>query len=268
MLIPIFIDTSSFVFTNVSKDNIEKMCDNIAKGLAYSYSQRLTAEANNALHRTKKRYINAITLVDSGRMQGTVLLDYSKDKMVKMIEEGATPFDMKIKMLQGAKVKIGKNGGRYLTIPFRVGTPDAVGESDAFTSIMPDAIYQVVKGKETNIVTPTGSRSAGLMMKELPKKYQIPNTRAAITDSKGKILFDAYTNKSPLFLGLIKSRDAVTGQNKYNTFRRVSERSDKNAFIHPGIERYNLISKALNNFNQEREVSVQLSNELAKLGLQ
>lgn len=270
MVIPIIIDTSGIAeqFSGINKEHIEKMCDNIAKSLAASYALRLTEEANNALHQTRKRYVNAITVIDSGRMEGTVMLDYSKDPMVRMIEEGATAFDMKSKMLASAKVKIGKNGGRYLTIPFRVGTPDAIGDSDAFTSKMPDEVYQVVKNKDTNIATGRGSRSAGLMVKELPVQFQSPKVREEIKDSAGKVLFDAYTNKAPIYAGLIKTKDGATGQSTYNTFRRVSVNSDKNAFIHPGIERYNLIGKALSNFNQERELAVQLNNELAKMGLQ
>lgn len=269
MLIPIFIDTSAIAeqFSHIDAEQIENMCDDIAKSMAQSFAGRLEQEANLALHQTRKRYINAISLVDTGRLEGTVLLDFSKDPMVKMIEEGATAFDMKADMLKSSKVKIGKGGGKYITIPFRIGTPDSIGDSDVFSSKMPQEIYDVVKNKDTNIATGSGSRSAGLMVKELPVQFQSPKVRAEIKDSEGKKLFDAYTHKSPIFQGLIKTNDGVTGQNTYNSFRRISEVSDKNAWIHPGIERYNLVGKALAGFDEVRELEVHLSNHLSKLGL-
>jgi hypothetical protein len=165
-------------------------------------------------------------------------------------------------------VKFNKSGGRYLTIPFRVGTPDIVGDSDVFSRKMSVDVYEVVKAKEVNIPSRGGgSRSAGLTMKELPPQYQKRQTRAAIKDSEGKVLFEEYTHKAPLDQGLMKFTDAVTGQSTYGTFRRVSENSDPNAFIHPGIEKYNLIQKALDGFNQSVVVSHSLTNELEKLGL-
>ena len=269
MIIPIFIDTSEIVnkFSNIDKDTIENMCDDIAKSMAKSFAGKLEQEANLALHQTRRRYVNAINLVDSGRMEGTVVLDFSKDSMVKMIEEGASAFDMKTEMLKSSKVKIGKGGGKYITIPFRVGTPNIVGDSDVFSSKMPQEIYDVVKEKETNIATATGSRSAGLMVKELPVQFRSKKTRAEIKDSEGKKQFDAYTHKNPIYQGLIKTKDSVTGQNRYNSFRRISEVSDKNAWIHPGIQRYNLVGKALQSFDQVRELETVLSSHLSKLEL-
>lgn len=269
MVIPIFIDTASIVeqFEGIGKEQVDDMCDNIAKTLALAYRFKLVNEAESALHQTKRRYINAIKVLDTGKMEGTVLLDYT-DKMVKMIEEGCSPFDMKIKMLQSAKVKIGKNGNKYITIPMRMGTPDAAGESDVFSSIMPDSVYQVVKDKATNIVKAGGGlRSVGLTVNELTKKDRASNIRKAILDSEGKTLFEQYVSMSSIYVGLIKNKDGVTGQSKYNTFRRISERSDKLAFIHPGIERHDLINKALTSFDSQRVLEVQLKNELSKLGI-
>lgn len=270
MVIPILIDTSSIAeqFSGITKESLDTLCDNVAKALTVRYAQALTQEANNTLHKTKKRYIRAITVIDSGRMEGTVLLDYSKDRLVKMIEEGAGAFDEKKALLSSSKAKIGKNGKRYITVPFRMATPGAVADSDVFTTVMPQEVYDVVKKKDTNIANGRGTRSSGLMVKELPAQFQSPKVRAAVSNSKTKDQFDEYKHKSSIYAGLIKTKDAVTGQNTYNTFRRVSDNSDKLAFVHPGIQRYALIGKALANFNHERELAVQLNNELAKLGLQ
>jgi hypothetical protein len=261
MIVPIYIDTGAIMesFTSLDKDSVDKICDNIAKTLAARYAQKLELEATTSLKQTKKRYIHAINVVDTGRLEGTVILDYSKDPLVRMIEEGAAAFDMKKKMLASSKAKTNASGGKYITVPFRFGTPDAIGDSDVFSSIMPDAVYEVAKDQDTNIPTVGGSRSSGLTVDKLPVQYQKPNTRKEIKDSEGKVLFKAYTHKGSIYEGITKNQDAVTGQNTYNSFRRVSENSDPDSWIHKGIEQYNLVSKALQNFNQETEVQMAMN---------
>lgn len=279
MIIPIYIDTVSILeqYSSIDKQAVDSICDNIAKTLAARYASQLEIEANNSLNQTRKRYIHAINVVDTGRLEGTVILDFSKDPLVRMIEEGAGAFDMKNKMLNSPKSKVSKNGGRYITIPFRIGTPDAVGDSDIFSSTMPQEVYEVAKNEHLTIPTVGGTRSGGLAVDKLPPQFQSPAKRAEIKDSAGKTLFKEYTHKSSIYAGIIKVNDAVTGQNTYNTFRRISEElrtpeggqtgSDTDSWIHKGIEQYNLVSKALQNFNQETEVQVALNNEFRKLGL-
>lgn len=268
MIVPIFIDTSSIAEAfPLDKEAIDKICDNIAKTLAVRYAQKLELEATHSLHQTKKRYIQAINVVDTGKLEGTVILDYSKDPLVKMIEEGAAAFDMKKKMLESSKAKTNKAGGKYITVPFRFGTPDAVGESDVFSNIMPDAVYEVAKAEVTNIPSVGGSKSSGLTVDKLPVQFQKPATRKEIKDSEGKVLFNAYTHKSSIYQGITKNQDGATGQNTYNSFRRISENSDSDSWIHKGIEQYNLVSKALQNFNQETEVQMAMNREFQNLGL-
>ena len=221
-----------------------------------------------SLHQSRKRYINAIKVVDSGKAEGTVMLDYSKDKLIKMLEEGCGPFDMKVGMLASPKVKTGKNGVKYLTIPFRLGTPGSVGESDVFTTKMPAPIHDVVKKKPLTINTSGGGkRSVGLSLKEIPAEFQVKKKTKGFTNKETNKEFAAYQHKSSIFEGVHKQQDSVTQQNSYRSFRRVSENSSPEAFIHPGIERHALIQKALQNFNTDKEAMLLMDNELEKLGL-
>lgn len=269
MIVPIIIDTTALSdqFSSITPEQIDNLCDNIAKTLAARYANQLETEANNSLHRTRKIYTENIHVVDSGRLEGTVILDFSKHPLVKMIEEGASPFDMKGNLLNSPKAKMGKNG-KYITVPFRLGTPDAIADSDIFSGKMPQEIYDILSVQPANIPVSggAGSRSAGLTTNQLPTKYQSKNVRPVIKDSAGKTMFKAYEHKNPLFQGAYKQTDNVTGQNTYHNMRRVSENSDPDSWIHKGIEQYNLVSKALNNFNQETEVQVSLNNELKRLG--
>lgn len=276
MIVPIYLDTSSLLeqYSQLDQQSVDSICDNIAKTLAVRYAAQLELEAQHSLNQTRKRYIQAINVVDTGRLEGTVILDFSKDPLIRMIEEGASAFDMKTKMLASPKAKTGADGRKFITIPFRYGSPDIVGDSDVFSINLPSEVYEVVKGKETNIPTVGGKRSEGLTVKELPVQFQSPSKRAEIKDSEGKVLFKEYTHRTPLFAGVTKNTDSVTGQNTYSGFRRVAETdidsgkgSDPDAWIHKGIEQYNLVSKALSNFNQETEVQVALNREFEKLNL-
>lgn len=267
---PIIIDTTDLMsqYTSLTKDDIETMLDNVAKGLAATYANKLELQAQESLHQTKQMYISSIKVVDSGKMEGTVMLDYSKNPLVRMIEEGADPFDMKTAMLNSPKAKVTKKGIKYLTIPFRWGVPGTMGESTAFAGIMPAEVHKVVKSKPADIpVSGGGSRSAGISLKEIPEQFRVKKIRPAIVDKSGNELFKAYENKNTVYEGITKTVDAATGQNTYGSFRRVSENSDANAWIHPGIEKYNLMQKALGAMDLEGETGTQLDIALSKLGL-
>lgn len=267
LTIPIILDLADLQQKfNISREQVDDVCDNMAKTLAARYAQKLEGLAQSSLHKTRERYIRNIRVIDSGRMEGTVMLDYSKDKLIRMIEEGASAFDMKEKMLSSPKAKISAKGGRYITIPFRWGTPGALGESSAFSGIMPSQVYSVAKKMTQDIpMSGGGMRSGGLDASLLPTPFSQPQTRGNLKDSSGKILFHAYEHKTSLYQGMVKSQDSATGQNRYFSFRRVSSNSDPDAFIHPGIEQHGLVNKALAQFDQTTELERALDIEWDKL---
>lgn len=270
MILPIVIDTSSLTeqYESITPEQINTMLDNIAKSLAMRFIGSLEEAAQLELNQTRRRYINNIQFIDSGRLEGTVLLDYSKDKLVQMIEEGASAFDMKQGFLSSPKVKVGKKGGRYLTIPYRWANPNAIADADVFSNILPKPVYNVLKKKDLTIpISGGGSRSAGLSLKEIPEQFRVVKKRVQIEDNRGNLLFKEYQHKSPLSQGLIKSNDPTTGQNRYFSFRRVSDNSEEEAWIHPGIQKYNLMQKTLNAFNTASELGSLLDSELSKIGL-
>lgn len=256
-IIPITIDITHLAQQfKISKKQAEDVCDNVAKTMAASYARTLEKEAQKNLSQTRSRYIHNIRVIDSGRLEGTVLLDFSKDKLVRMIELGASPFDIKAGLLSGPNSKITNKGKRYATVPFRWATPDSLGESDVFSGKMPKAVY-----KEAKKLAPLGR----LTDKRLQYPLNMASKREEIKDSAGKVLFKQYQHKSSVFQGISRVVDAKTGQSRYFSFRRVSENSDPDSFIHPGIPQYNLMKKALSNFNQEEELSNALDYEWNKL---
>jgi hypothetical protein len=266
-MIPIYIDTRAlFEGLSITDEQCNAFVDNVVKDITYGYFVQLNKEAESALDSTRSRYIRNIRLVDSGKMSGTVILDYSKDKLVRMVEEGASAFDMKPDFLNSSKVKTGKNGNRYLTIPFRLSNPNAVADSSMFAGKLPKAVYVEVKNKPSTIyVSGGGTRSAGLKPSEIPEPYDERLTRPTILDDSGNVLFDEYVHKSSIYAGVFKQTDNVTGQNTYNSFRRVSENSDKLAWIHKGITAKGLMEVAFANFNIESEIGASIDKRFNSL---
>lgn len=258
----IILDTQSLLAQfNISKPQIEALIDYVVKDITASYARRLERQAKEQLHQTRMTYIRNIKVFDEGRFKGSVLLDYSKNKLVKMLEEGANPFDMKLGFERSDKKHIKANGvGWYLTIPFREANPNAIAESDIFSGgIMPQEIYSIVKEKPADIPTSSGGlKSAPTTLSELPEKFQIPKTRAMVTNNVTNKVFEEYKNKTSIYEGISKMQDPVTGQNTYMSFRRVSDLSDPNSWIHSGIVAHNLMDKAL--MELEGQLPYELNN--------
>lgn len=266
--IPIVINTSDIIsqFT-VTKDQLESLIDYVIKDITVAFAREWEEQAKLNLKSTRQRYLENLKVVDSGRMSGSIVLDYTKDPVVRMVEEGQSAFDMKEGFKKSDKKKFTLAGGWYLTIPFRVGTPDIVGESSAFATKMPQEIYAIIKKRPTIIpVAGGGKRSEGLKIKDLPATFQQKLVRPKVSNENKT--FEAYQHKSAIYEGLSKVRDNVTGQNRYMNFRRVSDKSDENVFIHTGIEESNLSSKAMDSFQTSVEAVLQRSmdNALNKLG--
>ncbi len=243
MLINVSINSQDILDQySISKEEVDNVIDYTVKEITAAFASRWQETASQELKGTRDRYNQNIRVVDEGRMAGAVILDYSKDPLIKMLEEGASPFDIKKGFENSAKKHIKKDGGWYLTIPFKVGTPGV--EVTGFANVMPSQIYNIAKEK---VISPISNRSQGIKKEELPTGFEIPKVRAAIVipESKG---FAEYQHKSSIFQGIYKSKDEVTGQNTYGSFRRVSDKSDPNSWIHPGIQAKNLMEKTLDRF--------------------
>jgi len=219
-------------------------------------------EASNALNSTRNEYINNLQIIDNSKYNKTILLT---GKLPNMLEKGISAFDMKegFKKSNKAKysVKTDKNGKTtfswYLTIPFRIGTPGIVGENAAFSGIMPQEVYDIVK---------QFSKNQSLNKRDIPSPFNVPRSRAAIVLPTRTI--PEYRHKSSIYDGLTKKSSAYGNsiQNYYMTFRRVSENSDPNSWIHKGIQAHNLMKKAVSATDVQMIVDNNVDKILSNLG--
>lgn len=200
-------------------------------------------EATNGLTSTRNDYLNGLQIINNNLFSKTIKLNGIFNNM---LETGFSPFDMKEGYKKSSKVKysthVDKQGNItmkwYLTIPFRHGIPTTIGDNAAFSGIMPDEIYDVVKSRMSG---------DGLRKSEIPSPYDIPQSRAAINIPSKNISIPEYKHKHSIYEGLQKTTAAYgkVTQNTYMSFRRVSENSDPDSWIHKGVSAYNFLQKAI-----------------------
>jgi hypothetical protein len=231
---------------NLAVDNIDKLTEICIKSVTAFIYNNWQAEARQKLHSTLPNYLNNLKVVDKGRFAKQIILS---GVLPVMLETGADAFDMKEGFKNSPKAQhtvpvynakgkvIRKGGDWYLTIPYRQGTPGIVGQG-GFANEMPQEIYDIMVHRAAN---------DPLTKEEIPAPYDAPRSRAAIMDDKGNTLFAEYQHKSSIYEGLIKKSAAYNKvvQNTYVSFRRASENSDDDAWIHRGLKALNLAEEAI-----------------------
>ena len=172
--------------------------------------------ANKNLNRTRKQYIEGIKVDTTSDYKLSLSLE---GDLPNMIESGTPKYDMKPGFAQSAKKKISKTGSWYLIIPFQYATK----QNQSGKSVMPRSVYEAIRKSKTK------------SLKTLPPKYS--------GVSKNKVT--GVQHKAPIYQGIQKRG------NSYMNFRVVSQKSDPNSWIHPGLKAENLLDKAIEmtNFN-------------------
>lgn len=172
--------------------------------------------ARNKLHSTFPDYYAALNQPDSVQFPDpfTAIITL-RGKWANMLETGFPPFDMKKGFQKSEKAKRSKDGGWYLTIPFRHLTPTAQGVFGGRP--MPRNIYEMARRLKS------GQRLTGT------EKLYPP-----------QVSWTGYQHKNGIYEGMIRNvkyyPQSGARQGTYYTFRRVSDKSDPQSWWHPGFE--------------------------------
>ena len=149
-------------------------------------------------------------------------------KVAEQLENGCAPFDMKPALLNGPKARIGKNG-RYNIIPFRHGTSDKHGMNSNFKT-MPKDVYKQARALKASVKQGNAIKWGGRL------------TGTETQHAPGKNPTSGYQHKNGRFEGMVRIEKtyAKATQNKYMTFRIVSDKSAPGSWIHPGYKPHNI----------------------------
>jgi hypothetical protein len=227
MIAPIIIDLSGtidefFLSENEVKDLSRYVLDNMAA----EYQQTWDKLINSSLHQTKVEYRSAIFAERIDDYNMVFGMTPRQSKLGMMIEEGASGFDIKEGFGKSSKRKFKADGGWYLTIPFRHATSEAVAETATLGTPMPKPIQNLVKVSRTP-----------LRLNQLPKQYQ-----------EKRVSSVGYQHKAAIYEGLHRRDISSTDKEKrggYFTFRRVSDQSEDNSWMHSGLYARKLMDKAV-----------------------
>ena len=187
---------------------------------------------NSSLHETREEYKKGIYVDHIQSNIAVVGLTSRQSRLSLMIENGTTPFDEKEGFSRSELKKAKKDGGWYLTIPFRHSV-----ESEIMSELVPTStstVLEFLKASPNRQLTPT----------TLPEHRNVVQTSEIQTPS----VTISYTHKNPIYEGLHRRDISSTKRERrggYFTFRRVSDKSDLESWYHPGFEKHNFMEQAL-----------------------
>ena len=216
--------------------------------------------AQDRLETSREIYVNGLrqsesfTALRGGGRGATASYEITLvGNMPNNFEYGMAPFDMKgIRpgWLGGKSSKVGKDGKRYVIIPFRHSTTDSprfnyTGKAKSVSD--PDLKTQLKKtvktyGLDRMVRTATGQVVTGTV-KRLPKSAPV----------------------HPYLQGMVRIQQAISGSTSSGqrgsgtlmTFRVMSENSKPDSWNHPGLRPVNLLA----------EVEQFVDNEMRKIAL-
>lgn len=234
------LDISSLVadleLTKADLDQVRQLTVKAYVNEVYSETVNL---AITKLASARGEYVGALKINKINNYTYELVMEGSK--LAAMIENGAGSFDMKDGFGKSPKRIPTKSGGWYLTIPMLFKTTGANPRSDVPGQILPRAIYDLIRNSPTTVKDKGDEVVSTLTGKDIPKRYQ-PGQLTGLNATA-----DSYIAKNSIYAGLNRTKDKATGMSNYNTFRRVSDKSDPKSWIHPGIPAYNLMGQAMEN---------------------
>jgi len=237
MLPVISIDTMALSEQfNLTMDHVDEMKEAVVKTATKVIHTAWRDQAKRSLGSTRNQYMSSIIVGEVGRFANVITL---VGELPNMIEQGRDPYDMKKGFEASSKKVITRNKdgqlGWYLTIPFTWAQPGSLGESQKFTGVLPKDVAKALESKQK-----VQGQGASLNLGDIPAEFKIPKARPPVKllDS---VMVPEYQNKHSVYEGLQQK----TKGGPVMSFRRVSNNSDDNSWIHTGIKAHNLAEKAI-----------------------
>ena len=209
----ITIELPANIINNISASLVCQSTQNALQTSLEAITTRWQQEARKKLKSTLPEYLlgldaaNSIVYPYNGNsMSGAVIL---RGKFPNMLEQGYAPYDMKSGFSKSGRKHKKKDGGWYMNIPFRHGTPN----SFMYGTPMPKNIYAQAK--------------------------RLGHRQSLQINGEQRTSWTGYRHKNNIQDGLtriVKQYESGKKQSEYMTFRRVSDTSDPTSWQHPGFK--------------------------------
>lgn len=254
----------------LTRDEVSAITQATVEAITFTVHNEILNLASQELRSTRRTYRANVNLPVMERFKGTIVLTGA---LPNMIEQGADAFDMKTGFSKSPKRKVKKSGGWYLTVPFRWATPEAVADNEAFSNQMDKRLHDLVRSKPIQSIRSTAegiqTRSSGQITLDDLRSMARANRRTRGSRVVGGRSYAAYTHRSPIAQGIRREERLYEGalQSKYVSFRRVSDKSDPNSWIHGGLQARDFMPRAVENTDKEAIAADTIDAQLSNLGL-
>ena len=247
----ISIDISSLAsIYSLNPDQVIELGTAVVRRIANATVRNIVSLAKKELRQTRNDYIESIVVNEGDGYAEIELIGF----LPNAVEQGLSPFDMKSGFMKSPKAKKKIGGGWYITIPYRHGIPTTIGDSSGFSKSMPSDVYRAVSHlKPMESVRKSSLPSIGVSVRPIIK-----------TDNK---VYPEYVHKNDIYEGMMKINKRSGHHSHYITFRRVSDKSDSNSWIHTGISARNLFDRGLQSVDIGFEVDFARDEFFYKLGI-
>ncbi len=208
---------------------VPSVIQTVIPDIAEAVRNEIVRMAHTKLHSTSQDYVLGVMPVKYHFPSGSIPMEGTPvvativlvGQLPNMLEAGWSGGDMKAALLGGKSAKTAADGTRYATVPFRHGTPKASGRN--FPAM--------------------GSAHAGDLGKEIGKRVygRARRLKPRTSEHRGTHLPAGLApklrqhHKTDIYAGMTKTKGPGRST-QYRTFRRVSEKSAPQSWIHPGIE--------------------------------
>jgi len=209
------IDVTDFVkdLESLGENIIEDIQDKIKDFSKAAYNEALRLAAQR-LHTTAIHFQNNLKYEEAGK--NVYIIYLAENSPADPFEEGFDKFDMKPGFLNSSKARRTKKGGKYLTIPIQQHPSSQRPGGTRKIVDMRSAVASVLKDKTVD------------------KRIEEYNSQAIGLSRFGRVT--KYINiPDPKVAGLVKVQPPGKKGSKYYLFRRVSDKSAKQKWIHPGF---------------------------------
>lgn len=238
-MLPIQVDISEVISEfSLSDSDVKSLCGAFMDRFTDAYMEEWRKLVREKTPKIAQVYIANMNAQAIDEFTTAIILNDDKGKLPLMIERGASQFDLKEGFENSSKATK-KNGHWYLTIPFTIATSEAVGSSPVFSGQMSKPIQDIAKN-----LAPKESLSVKNVPKEL-RNYGV-SENVMVTN------FPKYERKTFDFQGL--QHNTKPNHGGYVMFRRVSDNSEENSWIHPGFEAHNFMEKTFENMTDSGQI--------------
>jgi hypothetical protein len=178
------------------------------------------------------RYLRSIQLEQTGEHDYSI---YSNDPKARVIEEGASAWDLHDILYTSHKVRRSKKGSLYLIIPFRHGTPDTVVVGEYSGNEMPENVYERMREKAKSFITGQFSEPS-VHDPETSVTRNVYDWGGRLTLAELKELgYDPQDRKTQRMAGMVRMDTSTErrGSSLYLTFRTLSENNPAGTWLIP-----------------------------------